>query len=710
MPKEPNLMQKICDWVSKYLLYAAIFLTPLFFLPWTSEILDFNKQTVIIFLLAISLFAWMMKVLFAGKFQINIIKINIALAAFFLVYIFATIFSVNRYGSFWGWPQSTADSLLSVISFFLIYFLVSNTFSKKEIWNSAILLSISAMVAQIFGIIQLLGAYILPLDFAKAVTFNTIGSVGSLGFFSAITIPLSIVLLILAKKWWKVLFACQIIFASVAIFLINFSVVWWALIAGCGALVVVGVIKRDFFDGRWMALPMFFVAVSLFLVFLNLQIPGLTQRTSEIFLTQKSSLNISLQAVKQNPLFGTGPGTFVYDFSKFKEPDFNKTSLWSVTFNQASSKFLTDLAVIGLLGILAIIAFFGTAIYFGVKFLFAPKPGRGELAEVKEQSRISRVMSLGILSALLAQVVAYFLYNSNFSLNFLLFFLVACIANIISENKKQFELKSASVVTLTTTFIFTLVFIFCLGILILDTQRYIAEIKYSNGIALLQQKDLDNGVKAIESAASSNSSSDLYFRQLSQLYLIQAQQGIQSAKTGVSDDLKNKVQGLVKQAVNAAKISTDLNPNSATDWASRGYIYQNLYGMFTDADKWAITSYDNALKLDPNDPYILMQEGSVDLLSSSVATGDQKTQLLTLAQTKLEKATNLNPYYSDALYSLGLTYDALGFKDKAVATFTKLQQLNPNDKTIAQILANLNAGLPALKSSVPPSSATTSPK
>ncbi|MCX6721371.1 MAG: tetratricopeptide repeat protein, partial [Candidatus Staskawiczbacteria bacterium] len=112
----------------------------------------------------------------------------------------------------------------------------------------------------------------------------------------------------------------------------------------------------------------------------------------------------------------------------------------------------------------------------------------------------------------------------------------------------------------------------------------------------------------------------------------------------------------------------------------------------SDADTWALSSYDTALQLDPNNPYLYMQEGNVNYLSKQFAT----------AQTKLEKSVALNPNYSNALYSLGLVYDATGHKDKAIEQFTKVQQLNPKDTTISKILANLKAGLPALQSPTPP--------
>jgi len=189
MPKESSFALKICDWVTKYSIYAAIFLVPVFFLPWTSEVLDFNKQTLLLLLAVVALFSWMLRVLISGKFELNISKMHIVAAVLFLVYLLSTIFSINRYGSFWGWPQSSSESLLTLLAVLLFYFLVSNVFSKRNIFVSAVILSFSAILAELIGILQLFGLFIIPFDFAKSIAFNTVGSAGSLGFFAAIMLP-----------------------------------------------------------------------------------------------------------------------------------------------------------------------------------------------------------------------------------------------------------------------------------------------------------------------------------------------------------------------------------------------------------------------------------------------------------------------------------------------------------------------------------------
>jgi hypothetical protein len=141
---------------------------------------------------------------------------------------------------------------------------VSNFFSKKDILFSTILLSFSALLAELIGIFQLFGWFIIPFDFAKTTVFNTIGSTGSLAFLAAIMLPLTILLLIVSKKWWKLLSILEIIVSALVLFLVNYPIVWWAVIVGSALIMVFVIMKRDIFDGRWMALPMFFLAVSLF--------------------------------------------------------------------------------------------------------------------------------------------------------------------------------------------------------------------------------------------------------------------------------------------------------------------------------------------------------------------------------------------------------------------------------------------------------------
>jgi len=695
-----SLIIKICDWVAKYSIYAAIFLIPIFFLPWTADVLDFNKQILLLLLVFISTFAFLSKILISGRFEIKWSVMHIVAGILFLVYLLATIFSVYKYGSFWGQPQQISESMLTLICLLSFYFLVSNIFSRKEILISGIILCFSAVVTELIGVLQLFGLFIVPFDFAKSTAFNMLGSVGSLGLFTAILFPLAIMLLIIVKKWWRFFFALQIILSILILILIDYPIIWWVVIIGSALTIILGTMKGDLFDGKWMALPMFFLAVSLFFVLLSLQMNWLPQKTNEIFLSQKAGFNIAMQSFRERPIFGSGPGTFAYDFAKFKNPEFSKTSLWNITFNKSSSKVLNSLTTTGILGFLAMLAFMVFPVFYVMRFLIFKKKDNNEFSSEKPANKIYSTLLLGLAIVLIEQSVAYFLYNSNIALDFVYFFTIAAIIGLIPAAKKEYVLKPSSLINLAVTLTFTLVFIFGMGLLILDGQRYAGEVNYYKGLVSYQKGDKVDGLKKLEAAASLNPESDLYFRQLSQAYLLGLQDELQNLKSTPDEQEKTKIQNLISNSINAGKVATDINPQDVNNWSLRGYVYQSLFGISKDVETWAITSYDSALKLDPYNPYLYAQEGNVYLAQALNSSG-QKTELLSQAKTKLEKAVSLNPNYSNALYSLGLVYDTLGQKDKAIADFTRVQQLNPNDKNIQQILDNLNAGRSALQTAAP---------
>jgi len=699
MVKESSLALKICDWMAKYSIYIAIFLMPIFFLPWTTDVLDFNKQALLLLLVFVSLFASLIKILVSGKFEVKKNPMNIVAGVLFLIYLLATVFSSYRYGSFWGMPLQASESLLTLSCLLIFYFLVSNVLSKKDIFISTIILSFSAIIAEIVGVLQLFGLFIIPFDFAKTAAFNTFGSVGSLGFLTAALFPLATVLLILVKKWWRALFVAQIILSALILILVNYPIIWWVVIIGSALTLILGIMKSDLFNGRWMALPMFFLAIALFFVLLNLQISWLPHNANEILLSQKTGFDIGMQTLKTKPIFGSGPGTFAYDFSKFKDPNFSKSSLWNITFNKSSSEVLNTLTTMGVLGFLALLTFMIFPIFYGIKSLVAKK----DVLIKDKENQIYSILLMGLFVALIELSIAYFLYNGNMAMNFVLFFLIASIIGLVFESKKKYMLKPSSFITLAATLVFTLVFIFGVGLLILDGQRYAAEINYYEGLAAYQAKNQAAGLQKLEAAASLNPDSDLYFRQLSQAYLLGLQDELKNTQTTPTDEQKTRIQTLISNSINAGKIATDINPQDVSNWSSRGFVYQSLLGVSNDASTLAISSYDSALKLDPNNPYLYAQEGNV-YLAEVIQSLDQsdKSDLLSKAQTQLEKATSLNKDYLDALYSLGIVYSLLGQNDKAISVFTTVQQLNPKNTNIPKILDNLKSGKPIVQVATPP--------
>ncbi len=682
--KKSNSIVETCEKVFKIALYALTFLLPIFFLPWTANVLDFNKQALLFVFVLIALFAWMLKVLVSGRLSFNLSFVNIAVAVLFLIYLVSTIFSWWRYGSFWGWPQISSESLLSLLGLVLFYFLVINIFEKKEIFHLITLLIASAVLALVYGILQTFGKFIIPISFTKNLSFNTIGGTNGLAVFAAVLLPLIIICLISSReKYFRILFAAAAFVCGLALLLFNFQPAWWLVVVGSALLIVFATQRRDIFDSRWLVLPMFFLGLALLFVFFKFQIPGLPDAPLEIFLRQKVSFNIAWQALKESPLLGSGPGTFIYDFSKYKDISFNNSSFWNVNFDWAGSRILTVLATIGVLGILGFLALLGFFLFFGLKFL-AGQPGISQVAEENEFSG-QRLFSIGIFISFITLNVAYFLYGSNLSLDFVYFVLLAGFVVLISGAKKKFLLKPSSFLTLGVTFGFTLIFIFGLGLLILEGQRYVSSVSYLRGTAFWQQGQSEQALNEIERAVRISPAVDFYWRELAQIYL----QNIQdtSQRTDLSkEEINQLLQIYVNKTVNSAKTASEVNPKNVANWSVLGFIYQNLIGLVSGTKDWAVSSYDQAQQLEPSSPYYPTQAGIAILKEANLLSEDKKEEKATLfsqAEEKFRKALELKSDYAAAHFQLAMVYQSQAKQEQMVEELEKTKAIAPADVGLA---------------------------
>jgi len=214
-----------------------------------------------------------------------------------------------------------------------------------------------------------------------------------------------------------------------------------------------------------------------------------------------------------------------------------------------------------------------------------------------------------------------------------------------------------------------------------------------------------------------------------------------------------------------------MNPKDVTNWTNRGYIYRGLVGTVNGVDEFAITSYEEAAKLEPVNPAIYTELGKVyliraDLLAQQQGKELEKADNLANALKNFDKAVELksdyapahfqiamvyirqgkmqdaitkleatklvaaprdtglafqlgllyynnsqwdkakaeftnaitwNPNYSNARYFLGLILDRQGDKAGAISQFQEIAKLNPDNQELPKIIANLQAGKPALQ-------------
>ncbi len=763
--KEEPILKKVNFWekTAKISIYLLVFLTPLFFLPWTIDPLGLNKQLLLLFLVFIALFVFILKILISDEFKINLSFLNIPVVIFLLVYGLSTIFSLSPYGSFWGWPLNVSAGFLTLLYFVFLYFLIVNIFTpstssghvKREVFWLLFLLVVSGFLATAFNTFQLFGKFIFPWDFASNVSFNTIGTTNALSIFLAILLPLIVVLSLMTTKmmrWFLSIVGLLMLFNMI---LINFRSAWLILGGEMAILFIFGMYNLSAKKNQLVLFSTILLAVALFFITLGFSLPGLSQIPSEVSLAYREEIDIAKETLLKSPALGTGPGTFVYNYSKFKSTDINQTIFWNIRFERGASEILDKFIATGILGILSLFFILGAFFWLGFNHL------REAIISAKSDS--DWLLGLGIFSGFTGVVLSYFLYPSNFTLE--LVFWVFLASFIALEGKKIKTFKPQSKTKLYFILISSSVLILGFVLFLAGTPKYFAEAKYFSGLRAWEQNNLELAIQNLEKAINLNPTLDIYRRDVSQLYLIKLDETLKQRDLP-PETASAQAKNFISLSVNSAKKATELNPENMANWNVSGFIYQSLIGVLDGAEVWALSSYQKAAELEPANPYVFTEIGRIYITKADLT--EQETEKATnlklaaenfekaislkndyapanflqamiyvregkikeaieklesikqvapldaslafqlgiiyyndnqldKAKKELERAVRLDENYSNARYFLGIIYDKEENKQAAISQFETIEKLNPDNEEIKKILSNLKEGKPALE-------------
>jgi len=738
------------DGAIKILIYILVFLIPLWFLPITANALEFNKQVLLVFLITITLILWLVKVLSQGELRWRTDLLNIFLAVFLLIYIFATIFSLRPYGSLVGWPTHLSTSLINILCFLALYVLIVNNFrGLKGIFGLLFTFLISSTIALIFGLIQIWGGFILPWDFAKSTSFTTIGTANTLGILSAIILILVTALLFVLKKTEIKIFLLILGLLNLIILVsINFWILWLILGIGMVFILIFGLMRVVALkEGiSWVALPMVLLAIALIFMVFRPVMPFRPNLPFEVSLSYKGGWGIVKQALQERPILGTGPETFVVDYSKYKPKTLNQTLFWNIRFANPPAEIYSVTSDLGILGLVAFLA---------ILVLFIIKAGKQLIKTAAEGENIlKRFLEIGLFSAWLGLLVGWFLYPQNLVLLFvfwLLFSFYLAETSILKE--KVYTLRHPVKTLLIASISFVVLVIVVVGLLYIEGTRFIAEVKYKRGLDIIQSKgDLDKGISRLLSSVVVNPYEDRTYQTLAQLFILKMSQD--ANRTDLEQQQRvNLVQADAINAINSATQATRLFSRDVSNWLIRGQIYGQIIGFINGADEWAEKSFEEAAKLEPSNPFTYTEWGKIYIatedwdralekfnqaialksdyapahfqsavvfdrqgkLPEAIAKMEINKQLLPndtgiafqlgvlylraknyqKAKSEFLRAVTLDANFSNARYFLGLLYDREGNKDSALEQFTKISELNPDNEEIKQIIANLKVGKPA---------------
>lgn len=693
-------------------IYLTVFLTPLFWLPFSVEAFDFNKVYLLFFLTTVGLLSWLGQMIFKEqKVTLRRTTLDFFVLGFAVIMLLSVILGVDRISGWLGFYGRFWPSLLGIFSLVGFYFLLTNNVivgggekneksGKIEVVGYKIRLAsllktflISSFVTTLIAYLSLFGVWaklgkIVGSAFPPIMTlriFNTIGgSLESLVLFLACISVLFVVLLAFRNKFnllgatsevgsskkMNTLLYVFLFLNLILLILVNFKTAWVVFFISLFLFLIFSFWKRIFKDDvSRLSLSVFLALVALFFFFYNpvsgIFPPNSTWRNLpvEVLLSERLSWDLAGQGLKDSPVLGVGISNFSYVFSQFKPQTFLATPFWQLRFDRSGSAISEMVATAGVLGILSyllMIAMFILVSYFVIAS-FKPKGIAANLASVGGEGSKpeQKITVIPFLVGFVAFLVGQFLYYQNASLAFSFWLMMGL--GVVSwrqmPREKTFSFKDFPEIGLVLSIIFWVVLIGAAFLCFTLGKYYVADAYYRDYLV-----DPAKNFSKMESSARLASVRSIYHTVLARGYL---QKFYEEALKPQPD--RQTVTNMVSLAVDESKRAVARGGNSVVAYEMAGVVYREIQGVATGALDWAIKSFEKALTLEPKNPILTTELGKLYNVG-----GDKEKAIATL-----NKAIALKPDYVDAQLQLAFLEDQEGKTSQAQERLENLVKATP---------------------------------
>jgi len=753
------------DSLSFGIVVVVVALLPIFFIPVLGLSLDIAKLALLQVGVVAALLFWLIARLRDGQLSIPKSAILGAVFLVPVVMFVSALFSGAIKVSMLGF-SGEIGTMLSFLIFGLLLLLSALFFqdTKRVLIAYVALFVVGGVVALLEVVHFIFGPEVFSWGVFTGPTSNLIGKWNDMSIFFGFIAILSLIslqLLAVRGKIRAVLYAGLV--ASLFFLVVTNFVLSWVLVGVFALIVFVyalsfGRKKSETGDGNHIPLTPLLVGIVALLFLLpgnfiastvNEQL-GISQ--IEVRPSWSATLDLAKETIKADPVLGVGPNRFSQDWLLHKPEGVNSTLFWNTDFNFGIGLIPSFAVTTGILGVLAWLLLLISFLYFGGKALLM----------ARSDALMKYAVSSSFLSALYFWIVAFF-YVPNVVNVALAFILTGIFIGLLVKEGtvKKWEvsfLKDPRLGFISVLVIIVLIIVSVVGEYFF-TQRFLAVTSFRGGVIALNNGDVNTAERKITGSLNLYEH-DVYYRALSDIQISQMG-NILSQGSANQDLVRSQFQTALGNAISSARGATAFDENNYLNWVSLGRVYEavvplGIEGAYDNAD----ASYHKALELNPRGPsmYLVLARSE---LSNGNTTGAKEyiTQALTLKEnytealfllsqieaqagnikgaiaqaerasiiapndigvffqlgflrysdkdyrgaiSALERAVQLNPVYSNAKYFLGLSYDRVGRTSDAVAQFEDIKLLNPGNKEVEQILANLRAGLDPFSNVVPP--------
>lgn len=457
---------------------------------------------------------------------------------------------------------------------------------------------------------------------------------------------------------------------------------------------------------------------------------------------------VSRGVLGEDPLFGSGPNKFSNVWFRYRPIGVNETLFWQNDFRAGVGSVPTAVATLGLAGAAAYLLLLAVVVIAAGRLIVTSR----------RNDRLTFGLKAGVAVATFYLWFVHVVYVPGVVLTMLTFLFTGLL--ILSDREEVVPSRSGEswLDRLVALFSRTGGVIAALILLILLVQSFWSNFTYNRGLLKLLAGEMAAGELAVARAANVNGH-DLFYRSLVDVALT-ALNDLAKQPAAPPTELQNRFQLALTAGVDNGRKAVAYNPTNFLNWLYLGRIYEAVVPLKVNgAYEQALKAYEEAQRLSPNVPsvhlslarlkiaagrlgearehlqealrlkrdyteaiFVLAQldtetgnlAGAISLAEQAAAVSPQdpvahfslgllryQARHYTAAREALSRAVELNPNYANARYFLGLAYDALGERSRALGEFKELLKTN-NLPELRQMVANLEAGRSALSNTSPP--------
>jgi tetratricopeptide (TPR) repeat protein len=632
--------------ISLFLVGAFLVLLPILFLASTTDAFVLPKQIALSVAIGVFSLLFAVKTVAEGKLRIRTSPFDVAVAILVVASFLSAILSVNRF-----------DALIAFVPFFFIgilYFAIVNLVKKeRQLLLILSCLTTGAVLSSILTIFSFFQVYPLPFEYTHVSFFTTFGSLLDQALYLAIVLPIT--------GYFVYAFSANLRTSSSDVSHTPFTTAAQERKHSTSVL-------------------LFSVAFVIILIALGLTIYMLTTSQKPLILPFEAGLQTGLSAISQgsgnvvkNVFLGSGFGTFLADFTRFKPATFNSNpTLWSFVFFRSSSFALELLATTGLLG-------FGAFLYlvfriFKTKSFFLPLTVAVLAAFLMPFS--FTIMTLFFVLLAIFAVVLIHAHPDKYSESE--FYLVALKKGLFAlkpEGERVHLDDSEKRYSRILPVAFLLIVLAVVGIPLFYAGRLVAsDLIFQRSLIAASQ---NNGLETYNlqnSAIQVFPYRDVYRRSFSQTNLALANSLARSIgenqEASPSAQLQQNITTLIQQSINEGRAAVAISPMTTFNWNNLSSIYRSLIGFGENADSFALATAQQAIALDPNNPQQYIELGGLLYQLQQYEEAIRQFQI----------AINLKPDYANAYYNLGHAYEENGNFENAIAAYQAVSNLVKDDK------------------------------